>query len=346
MKRAGVRRKAPASFQRRLILFRMPAHAMELRRGIQIALLVGLWPASGLAGAAPDLQVPEGFLGHWGTSAADCHRGTIGGYLLARVDAFDFRQGFGRLVSTRRMGERELELEMAMTGEARGRVERRIYGLSSDRLTLMETAGPPPGTVTIRTRCAGTPLPPVDEGAADERFGAFRTQLLQAIDRKDKAFILSMVSADILNSFGGDGGIAEFEREWRLDRADSPFWKEFGTVLRMGGGFAGPDSFTAPYVSSHWPPHLDAVWHVAATGSDVAVRAAALPDAAVIATVSHKTAPHVGRHTGESEWLYVGLDDGRAGYIHKTSIRSAIDYRARFSRRDGRWWLDAFVAGD
>lgn len=318
---------------------------MHSRRGSVLLAMTVLCPASGLCGAAADLGVPEGFLGYWGTSAASCLRGPIGGHLLATVDAFHFSQGFGRLVSARRTSDTDLELELAMTGEARGRVERRSYSLSSDQLTLTETAGAPPGTVTIRTRCPGTPLLPVDEAAADQNFGAFRTQLLQAVDRKDKAFILSIVSANILNSFGGDGGIAEFEQDWRLDQEDSLFWKEFGTVLRMGGGFEGPDSFTAPYVSSHWPQHLDAFQNVAITGRDVSVRAAPSAEAAVIDTASHQTVPTVGSYRTD-DWVYIGLDDGRAGYVHKSSVRSAIDYRARFSRRDGRWWLDVFVAGD
>jgi hypothetical protein len=306
---------------------------------------LALWPPAGQAGAAQVQPVPAAFLGHWATSTADCLRGGIGGSLLAMTQAFHFPQGFGRLVSVRQLGASEVELQMAMTGEARGRVEARRYIISPDLRTLTELAGPGFRSVLVRTRCAGVPLPPVDEAVSNESFRAFRTELLGAIDRKDKAFILSIVSPKIMNSFGGDGGIQEFEEGSRLDDDDSWFWKEFGTVMRMGGSSPNPDSFAAPYLWTQWPD-LDAWHHVAVIGKDVKVRAAPSIDSAVIATLSYRTILNVGTYERDSQWTHVSLDDGRTGYVDKAQVRSPISYRARFSRRDGRWWLDAFIAGD
>ena len=37
---------------------------------------------------------------------------------------------------------------------------------------------------------------------------------------------------------------------------------------------------------------------------------------------------------------------GGPGWIRSRFVRSPIDYRAGFVRRNGRWWLRALVAGD
>lgn len=312
----------------------------------QAASLFTLWLTADLVVAAQDQLVPPGFLGHWGSTPADCRRGEVDGNLLVTTEAFGYPQSRGRVVSARQPSARVVEFQLSMSGEARGRIETRRFSLSDDLLTLREEAASLPAGVTVRVRCAGVPLLPVDDAIADAGFLSFRATLLRAIDRKDKAFILSIVSPRILNSFGGDGGIEEFEESSRLDDPDSWFWKEFGTVMRLGGSFASPDSFSAPYTWANWPKSLDAFGNLAVIGRDVNVRAAPTMDSPVIATVSYTTLPHVGAYRQGSEWAYVGLDDGLAGYIHRTFVRSPIDYRAFFSRRDGRWWLDAFVSGD
>ena len=40
------------------------------------------------------------------------------------------------------------------------------------------------------------------------------------------------------------------------------------------------------------------------------------------------------------------LAGGSLGYVRSRSVRSPIDHRAIFSRRDGRWWMITFIAGD
>jgi hypothetical protein len=321
---------------------------MHLRRTVpfRVGCLFALWQAAGLVDAAQEHLVPAGFLGHWASSGADCQRSGVRGDLVVTQEAFNFTQGFGRVRSVRQAGAGVVEFEMSMTGEARGRVQLHRFSLSADLHTLSHLTGTVPDGVPVRIRCAGVPLLPVDGAVANASFHEFRTELVSAIDRKDKAFILSIVSPHIMNSFGGDGGIEEFEEVSRLDDKQSWFWKEFGAVMRMGGSSSTPDSFAAPYTWTNWPEGLDGFGHLAVIGRNVNVRGGPSMDSPVIATVSYQTLPHVGTWQQESEWVYVGLDDGRAGYIHEAFVRSHIGYRALFSRRDGRWWLDTFIAGD
>lgn len=46
------------------------------------------------------------------------------------------------------------------------------------------------------------------------------------------------------------------------------------------------------------------------------------------------------------EWTSVLLRDGRVGYVASRYLRSPIEHRAIFERKNGRWWLTAFVSGD
>jgi hypothetical protein len=42
----------------------------------------------------------------------------------------------------------------------------------------------------------------------------------------------------------------------------------------------------------------------------------------------------------------VVLPDGRTGWLRAEDVHSPIGWRAIFAWRDGRWMMDAFVAGD
>jgi len=94
---------------------------------------------------------------------------------------------------------------------------------------------------------------PVDQAASQPDFLAFRTLLMDALARRDTQRVLSVVRADILNSFGGQDGIEAFEEMWKLDDPDAPFWATMTAVLRLGGTFSACHTFEAPYVFSAWP---------------------------------------------------------------------------------------------
>src|SRR5688572_14099050 len=72
---------------------------------------------------------------------------------------------------------------------------------------------------------------PVDEAAQDASFLEFRTKLIEAAERKDAVFILSILDPKINLSFGGDAGIADFKRIWKINSKNSQFWDEFLTVI-------------------------------------------------------------------------------------------------------------------
>lgn len=197
-------------------------------------------------------------------------------------------------------------------------------------------------------------LKPVDEAGKDASFLAFRTKLITAAERKDGRHILSIVDPKIQNGFGGRDGIANFRRDWKLDRHDSAFWEEFLPVIRNGGTFTGEgakrfSSFAAPYVFSTWPEDLDLFEYFAVTGTDVNLRKGPRADAEVIGKLSHnivKIESDLGPDGKEPEWRRVTSFGGLAGYVHRDYVRSSVDYRAGFEKKRGRWVMTFFLAGD
>jgi hypothetical protein len=198
---------------------------------------------------------------------------------------------------------------------------------------------------------SGQSLPtllPVDEAPLQPDFFSFRAQLQRAVAARDAGALLAVIAPDIRNSFGDDGGIDAFERQWRPRDAQSELWQEIGTVLALGGSFQGTDTFAAPYTFSRWPDAFDPFEHVALVASNVRLRAAPRADAPVRATLSFAVLPLAsGAGTpGLEGWRAVRLPSGEVGHLADRLARSPIDYRAIFERRAGSWRLVSFVAGD
>lgn len=204
-------------------------------------------------------------------------------------------------------------------------------------------------------------LPAVDVGApkllpvdqADASFRAFRDSTLIALARKDTTFLYGILSPDIRTSFGADGGIADFRRMWAMDDPDTRVWSDLARVLRMGGAFAPDSTFMAPYVYAVWPDSLDAFEFVAVTSPRAIVRSAPDNHAGTIGIASYsilglaewRGMPETAAEP-DTSWAGVVLPDGRTGWLKAEDVHSPVGWRAIFTRSDGRWRMDAFVAGD
>jgi hypothetical protein len=201
---------------------------------------------------------------------------------------------------------------------------------------------------------------PVDEAARDPEFFAFRARLLIALQQRDVEFLYGILAPNILNSFGGDGGVDEFRMKWRPEESTSKVWTTLTEILAMGGQFrpssewSGSRTFVAPYTFSVTPAAgSDGFEYGVVIGRDVRVRQQ--PDRAspILATltfdvvrVTDWTPKPEANESGARSWAAVQLTDGRSGYVASEFIRSRIGYRAIFVLSDGRWLLRAFVAGD
>jgi hypothetical protein len=188
-------------------------------------------------------------------------------------------------------------------------------------------------------------LKPFDEAPQNPDFLAFRTRLKTIVAKHDTKALLEIMDPSIRASFGSDSGISAFVAMWTPDEPDSKLWKELGTVLELGGTFAGPTIFTAPYTFSRWPNDVDSFDFMAVIGANVRIRTQPGADAPVLASVSYAILENDLAAKEVEGWTAVKFD-GKRGYVSSQYIRSPIDYRARFEYANGRWRMVFFLAGD
>lgn len=194
---------------------------------------------------------------------------------------------------------------------------------------------------------------PADEGPRDSGFFAFRARLQRAIAERDTATVLAAVDPEIKLSFGGDFGIESFRGRWLHEEEGSEWpgdlWSELGAVLALGGRFEGDRAFIAPYTFTDAPSaEVDPFDALIAVEESVPVRAAPAPEAETLLVLSFEVVLRERRPptTARAGWTAVRLPGGTTGYVRSRSVRSPIDYRAFFVRRDGRWRMTIFIAGD
>jgi hypothetical protein len=202
-------------------------------------------------------------------------------------------------------------------------------------------------------------LLPVDEGKTDASFSAFRQKTLEAARRRDAKYILSIVDTNIRNTFGDSNGIEEFKKMWKLDSPQSEFWDEFIIVLEHGGAFwkrpGAPKNqiFQAPYTFTEFPEDLDAIEHQAIFGNNVNLRSKPEANAPVVANLSYNIVKVDFENSVKDKakeekytWLKIETLGGKKGFVSAGYVRSPVDYRAVFEKRNGKWKLVTFVAGD
>jgi hypothetical protein len=195
---------------------------------------------------------------------------------------------------------------------------------------------------------------PVDEAKKDTSFFAFRTKLVEATKKRDAKFVLSIVDRNIKNGFGGNDGIAEFIKAWKINSPSSEFWSEFLPVITGGGSFIKDGSnklFFAPFTFNSFPENIDAFSHSVIFGTKVSLRSKADANSRAVANLSYNIVEILEsvKDSNNSEkvaWYEVKTLGGKRGFVKAEFVRSPIDYRAGFERKNGKWKMTIFVAGD
>ncbi|MGH7471211.1 MAG: hypothetical protein ACRENP_24950 [Longimicrobiales bacterium] len=224
---------------------------------------------------------------------------------------------------------------------------------AADSTAMAQDSAPEPAAIPAApvADSGAAKLLPVDE--ADSAFAEFRRRALRALQQRDTAFLYGMLAPEIKNSFGGDDSIAGFKRIWKMDRpAASQVWQALTRVLTLGGTMQGA-TFTAPYVFARWPDGIDPFQHVAVTDENVAAYAQPDPTTEVMGRLSHSILP-VAEWQGLADsgiplptaFARVRLPDGRNAWVRGAQVYSPVGWRAFFERRNDRWVMTLFVAGD
>ena len=197
-------------------------------------------------------------------------------------------------------------------------------------------------------------LPPEIE-INDTVLNVFITQLKTAVNSKDKDFIISVLSPDILNSFGGNGGIEEFKTYWNWSTDDSPFWSIMKKLIELGGEkYKGDGFYTIPYVFTNWPndEKYSSYEHAIITGIEIDVHDK--PDSKISKVIGQFSYDIVGVDYEKSYpsfdnalWYYTeSLDKKIRGYVYKEYVWSPVGYRATFELIDKEWKMTILVTGD
>jgi hypothetical protein len=200
-------------------------------------------------------------------------------------------------------------------------------------------------------------LEPVDEASRDASWNGFKKRLLAAVQSRDKRVVLAIVDRNVRNQTTDGRGIAEFRRQWDLDAADSPFWRELSAALQLGGAYIktekGPAEFCTPYVMARWPADVDPYTHGAIVTREAFVQTEPSTASPGLATLSYDIVPVLDWDIADrapevkQRWVKVQIGHGetREGYVPEEHIRSPMEHAACFVRGTNGWRMTGFAPG-
>jgi len=198
----------------------------------------------------------------------------------------------------------------------------------------------------------GIKLFPPNETITDQSLIKFLSDFENAIANHDTTFIINNLSEKVHLSFGSHAGINDFRDIWNIDQEDSKLWTTLQQIMDLGGTLVGY-SFIAPYVFTHWPAGVDGFLNNAIIARDVNLREAPDTTSRVITLLSYDVVKVIdykagnGNAMGSIDWCLAETLDGRnSGYLNCKYLRSPIDYRIFITRRENKWSIRAFIAGD
>lgn len=194
---------------------------------------------------------------------------------------------------------------------------------------------------------------PRDEAAGDQSWTRFRDRLLEAVQQRDKKFVLGVVDRNVRNGIGQPNGHEEFIRQWEPDAEDSPLWRELPRALHLGTAWYShekmPRSLCAPYVLPRWPKSTDPHGNGAITARETALRAAPSGSANILASLGQSIVRVTDWEVADSDvevkqkWVKISTND-REGFIPEEHIRSPLEHLACFRKGETGWRLTSFLA--
>ncbi len=195
---------------------------------------------------------------------------------------------------------------------------------------------------------------PIDEGASDANWQAYKSRLLEALETRDRASLIAAIDPNIDNGLDQKPGLEEFRRRWDFDDDKSLVWEELRKAVELGGAFVKDDHgqarFCAPYVAARWPTTIDPFGFGAIVTQDVLVKSEPSASGRTLGTLTHELVPVDDWEVADAtpgfpqKWTKIRLR-GAIGYVPEQQIRSPIEHMACFSGRNGPWRLISFTAG-
>jgi hypothetical protein len=194
-------------------------------------------------------------------------------------------------------------------------------------------------------------LPIVDEAAGDVSWIRFKKRLQAAIDSRDKQFLLSILDKNIRNQSEKTRGVAQFRRQWELDTADSPVWRELKTAMQLGSAFVRRDKggreLCMPYVLGKWPEDVEPFNHAVVISRDTTVQAEPSTSSAALGRLSYDIVAISDwevddKADAKQKWVRIRLGS-REGYVLEEHVRSPVEQAACFVKAGTGWRMTGFA---
>ena len=177
-------------------------------------------------------------------------------------------------------------------------------------------------------------------------FADYRERLRTAVARRDSTALLELLAPDIMIDLGGGSGRAAFAASWQLeDGRRSRIWRELETLLRLGCAKSDGNGMVMPFFFNHLPEGTDVTEQVVVIDADIPLRAEPRNDAPVLTRLSWRIVDLMGFFDTEAAWVKVAAS-GQSGFVARDAVRGILDHRALYVAIDGRWTMQALVAGD
>jgi len=188
-------------------------------------------------------------------------------------------------------------------------------------------------------------LPPVDQCTREPAFRAFATTLKRAVARRDKDAFLKLLAPDVVVNFGGDEGRDAFARQWFGSSAPTDLWAQMDRILKLGCARAD-DARVIPSLTWQFESDNDAdIFELSVVTSPAAkLRKISAKESPAVATLAWDVVRPI-ESEGDTQ-TKVRLNDGREGWLWNNELRSPLDYRLVIKKRQSKWLITAFVAGD
>src|SRR5256886_15754279 len=90
-------------------------------------------------------------------------------------------------------------------------------------------------------------VPPESEASRDSSLLRFRGDVLRALQRRDTAFIVSIVAPNVGNGFGGDAGLKDFRYFWFGGGERNRKMEQLREALQLGGALIDASTYAVPY---------------------------------------------------------------------------------------------------
>lgn len=196
-------------------------------------------------------------------------------------------------------------------------------------------------------------LAPVDELAADSSWTQFRARLIEALMKRDRKFVEGVIERNVRNISPTDG-VAEFRKLWELDNANGPLWSELPKILFLGSARVKTDKVSevcAPYVYYKWPANAPDAANAAVIAKEALVQSRPSFNSPALQTLSYDLVTvsdwEIADENKEVKQLWVAVKTAAGtGYLPDEQVRSPLEYRACFVRRDGGWRLSGLEVGE